>query len=409
MTIGVLKFGGSSIRNINRINHVANIVIEAPFEKKVVVLSAMGDTTDYLLRQAKRCSSLPDKRELDILLASGEQVSTSLLAIRLKELGVNARAFTGQQLGIYTDSDHTEAKIVDIDRKKLNGAINSCDVVIAAGFQGIDPNGEITTLGRGGSDTSAVAIAGAVGCTSCDIYTDVDGIFTSDPNLIPNSKFQAEVSYEEALELALNGAKVIHPRAVNLASEYGVELKIRNTFKPDFSGTIIRRENEMEKQARLLNITVNQNEACVCLLDIDNKKSVIDSICEIVESCNISIHSICESESKFNNKKCIDIYVGFEDVDRLNEAVKKLEALTEPKAVIINNDLSKLSIIGRAFSKETLSTFLNTLKEANILPKQIEFTSNRISCLIDKLHSTNAAMAVHESFNETRTLSASVA
>ena len=409
MKVGVFKFGGSSISNIGRINHVANLIAQSPYEKKVVVVSAMGDTTDYLLRLAKRCSPLPDKRELDMLLATGEQVSISLLAIKLKELGINAKAFTGPQLSIATDGSHTEARILDIDKNKFLNILEDCDTVVAAGFQGIDEKGEITTLGRGGSDTTAVAIACCLEADICEIYTDVDGVFTSDPNKVREVLLHEELSYEEALELTRAGAQVVHPRAVDLACEYGIELRVRNTFNPGHQGTLIRRIDKMEKPGKVISIAVSDNEACIRLSKLESDSSIFDSISQVVDRYDLTVHSIAESVDKDAGVKELELYVGYVDKERLDQAVESLKNLTKARECKTDVQLSKLSIIGRALTRSTLTKLLAVLKEANIPFKQIEVSENRISCLIENIQSSIASTVVHSTFNEVADVRASVA
>jgi aspartate kinase len=241
--IKVLKFGGTSVKNPQRIAHVAQIVASVSADyKTIVVVSAMGDTTDSLVRLAGRCSDKPNPRELDVLLASGEQQSIALLSIVLSDLAIKAKSFTGGQLGIITESNYGNAEILSIDAGKIDDAFVDNDVIVVAGFQGVTVAGDITTLGRGGSDTSAVAIAAAVGAELCDIYTDVDGIFTADPNIIEGAIQRKRISYSDCLEMAARGAQVIHPRAVECARENSVALRVRSVFNPDNCGTEIGSE-----------------------------------------------------------------------------------------------------------------------------------------------------------------------
>ncbi|MFA6557748.1 MAG: aspartate kinase [Candidatus Obscuribacterales bacterium] len=238
--IKVLKFGGTSVKNPQRLAHVAQIVASvSEAYKTIVVVSAMGDTTDSLVRLAGRCSDKPNPRELDVLLASGEQQSIALLSIVLSDLDIKAKSFTGTQLGIITESNYGNAEILSIDAGKIDEAFVSNDVIVVAGFQGVTAAGDITTLGRGGSDTSAVAIAAAVGAELCEIYTDVDGIFTADPNIIDGAVQHTRISYDYCLEMAAKGAQVIYPRAVECARENGVVLRVRSVFNPENSGTVI--------------------------------------------------------------------------------------------------------------------------------------------------------------------------
>ncbi|HEY9791008.1 MAG TPA: aspartate kinase [Candidatus Obscuribacterales bacterium] len=237
--VSVLKFGGTSVKNIGRIRHVAEIVAANPSEKKLVILSAMGDTTDHLLALSLECAEDPDKRELDLLLSTGEQVSIVLLALTLKSLGIKAKSFTGAQIGIYTDDAHGNANIRHIDPVRLHNALRDCDVAVIAGFQGVSYSGETTTLGRGGSDTTAVAVAAACNASICEIYTDVDGVFDCDPNRHTEAQLIDSLSYDRALDLAQNGAQVVHDKAIQLAREHAVKLRVRNTFNPGYTGSLI--------------------------------------------------------------------------------------------------------------------------------------------------------------------------
>jgi len=242
--IAVLKFGGTSVKNIGRIRHVCDVIESACKGKKViVVVSAMGDTTDTLLKLANQCvsepGSAPDVRELDLLLATGEQVSVALVALCLRDRGIRARSFTGPQIGIVTDNQHSCARVRDIDTDLIEDHFVDNDVLVVAGFQGISETGSVTTLGRGGSDTTAVALAAAIGCDRCDIYTDVDGVYSADPNVEENAEFLHALSYDEMLEKANKGAQVVHGRAVELAKRYGLHVQVRNTFNPECEGTVI--------------------------------------------------------------------------------------------------------------------------------------------------------------------------
>ncbi|HMP53860.1 MAG TPA: aspartate kinase [Candidatus Melainabacteria bacterium] len=403
MSISVLKFGGTSVKSVARIGHVAGIIEADPADKKVVVLSAMGDTTDYLLRLAKQCSAVPDKRELDLLLASGEQVSISLLAIKLRERGINARAYTGQQLRICTDSSHTEARILDLDKEALLAKLNDCDVLIAAGFQGIDEKGEITTLGRGGSDTSAVAIAACVGALVCEIFTDVDGIYTADPNKVKSASLKEVTSYEEATQLAYAGAQVIHPRAVELAEQYEIQINVRNTFKPECPGTKIVKEEKMERVSNSYSVAISQKEACLKIKGADKSFDLIGRLSTLADNHDLTIYSVSEYLDDGDGSNCnslgLEAYIGYKDIDRLKNAVAELKEESGAASSTIDVDLAKLSIIGRALSRETLNKLVRTLKEAGVSPRKIEFSDTKISCLIDSLKGAFASNLVHDSLN----------
>jgi aspartate kinase len=243
----VQKFGGTSVKSVARIKNVAGIIARASQRDSVLaVVSAMGDTTDYLNKLAHQISNSPNHRELDALLATGEQISAALVAMALTELGFRAVSLTGAQLGITTERTHTAAQIVDINTDRVRHHLDAGFIVVATGFQGTTPEGDTTTLGRGGSDTTAVALAAALGASACDIYTDVSGVYTADPNIVSEAQFLREVSYDEMLEMARAGAQVLHPRAVELAHKHGIPVRVRNTFDPDHEGTILKRPGDME-------------------------------------------------------------------------------------------------------------------------------------------------------------------
>lgn len=238
--VAVLKFGGSSVKSVGRMQHVVSLIANRCRNQKVlVVVSAMGDTTDHLHTLALQCSADPDKRELDVLLATGEQVSIALLSILLKAAGIKAKSFTGTQIGLLTESSHGRARILLVDLEIVAQSLAENDVVVVAGFQGVTVDGDITTLGRGGSDTTAVALAVAAGAAECEIYTDVDGIFTCDPNKDPLARQIPNIDYDDCLAIVRGGAQVMHDRSIVLAQQYGLKVRVKNTFKPDHLGTLI--------------------------------------------------------------------------------------------------------------------------------------------------------------------------
>jgi aspartate kinase len=249
-SIAVLKFGGTSVRGIGRMQNVAQIVQSfSKQQKTIVVVSAMGDTTDHLYQLALRCAEQPDKRELDVLLSTGEQVSIALLTMILKSCGVRAKSFTGQQIGVLTEAEHGCARILTVDAPHILEELQDNDVIVVAGFQGSTVDGDITTLGRGGSDTSAVALAAAVGAGVCHIFTDVDGVFTADPNKVAGAVLIPEIGYDHCFEMARAGAQVIHDRSVTLAKQHGVQIRVRNTFNPGHPGTLICADAEIARTA----------------------------------------------------------------------------------------------------------------------------------------------------------------
>lgn len=403
MVIGVLKFGGTSVRSIARIHHVAELIERSPFDRKVVVLSAMGDTTDYLMRLAHSCSDNPDRRELDMLLSTGEQVSIALLAIVLGKKGIRAKSFTGQQVGIFTDADHSDARIQHIDDGKLRKAVGENDVVIIAGFQGVSELGEITTLGRGGSDTTAVALAVALGASTCDIYTDVEGICTADPRIVSSTSVIPLIDYEEALEIAEAGAQVIHPRAVALAEQFDIQVRVRSTFKPDSTGTCIRRLGQMEKRERLLSISLSEKEARLRLSGIQDQDP-LERISAVIAEVNLSVRSIREvfesSSAEGASEGVTYIDVAYEEPQQIQLAVECLQQSIPSASVSVDLNVARVSLIGRCFGKAPLliARLLRSLRDCGINPHHVELTDSRLSCLIDRTAGALACNTLSSAF-----------
>lgn len=304
--IAVLKFGGTSLKNTGRIRHAAEIIKSRLPAKVVVIASAMGDTTDHLLERAYLCAKKPDRRELDLLLSTGEQVSISLLSMTLSDMGVRAIAFTGQQVGISTDGNHGSAQILGIDQERIREAFLNHDVIVVAGFQGVASDGSITTLGRGGSDTTAVAMAGALSVPVCEIYTDVDGMFTADPMSVSAARLLTSVSFEQAFAMAEAGASVIHPRAVAAGRDSNVSIRVRNTFKPEHQGTLIARQSTLKALCRLTGAAVNRipesKQAAVSLVghELDADRRLLDSIEEALQAEGIALMKVESSQCRIS-------------------------------------------------------------------------------------------------------------
>jgi aspartate kinase len=399
----VLKFGGTSVKSIVRIQHVAEIIAQRSVKegaKCVVVVSAMGDTTDYLYKLAKQCSVHPDKRELDLLLSSGEQISISLLAIVLQQLGVKAKSFTGPQIGILTDTTHSSARIKDINAERIRKALTEYDVVVVAGFQGLSSEGEVTTLGRGGSDTSAVALAAACGASVCDIYTDVDGVYTADPNAITDAKLLSTVSYGEILEMARNGAQVLHPRAVELAQNYGLTVRVRNTFKPENEGTTIKGEETMELVRRASGVAVDANQGCIKLSGVPARLAVSRKITDILLEEGISVDAVSQNLEENPDYKTIQLDVRYADVDSLAKQIDKIREVAQAKSVKAETNLAKVSLIGSGLSSEPKLTreLIATLEDAGVEIKSLSSSEKRISCFVLREKAPRAAQALHKHY-----------
>ncbi|HEY9792513.1 MAG TPA: aspartate kinase [Candidatus Obscuribacterales bacterium] len=400
--IAVLKFGGTSVKSIGRIQHVADIIDGIRKKQPVlVVVSAMGDSTVYLIKLAKQCTSTPDKRELDLLLSTGEQISIALLAMTLRAQGVKARSFTGQQVGIFTENVHNKARIVDIKKDTLRNAFAENDVIVVAGFQGVTSSGEITTLGRGGSDTTAVALAAAVNAPICDIYTDVDGIYTADPNKIPTAKLLNRISYGEVLEMARMGAQVIHPRAVELARQYGIKLRVRNTFKPEHEGTTIDAGGkDMELFRTVSGVAVDKDQACVAIMDVPDQPGIAAKITQALADENIVIDMIMQSFHPSIGLNNITFTVSDTDLDQTITSLKKLQTKLNAKEVIADPDIAKVSLIGAGLSgqPQVAAKLFAVLGQAAINIKMISSSEMKITCVVGREDAEKAASLIHDAF-----------
>lgn len=398
--IKVLKFGGTSVKSIGRIEHVAGIVAECAKKYKViVVVSAMGDTTDYLIKLARSCSATPEKRELDLLLSTGEQVSIALLAIRLHDQGIRARSLTGGQVGIFTESIHTNARIVDIRKETLERQLEENDVLVVAGFQGVTESGDITTLGRGGSDTTAVALAAAVDAVGCDIYTDVDGIYTTDPNLVKNASLLRKLSYGEVLEMARLGAKVLHPRAVELARQYDVKLRVRNTFKPEDEGTLIV-GGEMEIFRAISSVAIDKDQAAVAIMDVPDQPGIAGKITHALAKKNIGVDMIVQSFHPSMDHNSITFTVSEDALDDTVKVLEELKASLGARIVQVDPDCAKVSLIGAGLVEQPdiPARMFSTLGENKINIKMISTSEMKLSCIVSRKEADQAAKLIHEAF-----------
>lgn len=400
--IKVLKFGGSSVKNIGRIEHVADIIASYKPHPVVVVVSAMGDTTDHLLGLAKQCTKNPDQRELDLLLSTGEQVSIVLLSLILKKKGLTAKSLTGQQAGISTTDDHGSARILGINSELIKNELFDNDVVVVAGFQGVTDGGQITTLGRGGSDTTAVALAAALNAKECDIYTDVDGVFTADPNVIKEAVPLKEIAYAQCVTLAKNGAQVIHPRAVELGEQYDVVVRVRNTFNPSNRGTEIKGENEVERQKQFCGVAVDSKQGFISISKSEESSNLLKEITECISDCGISIENIRKSSSIDNGAKCATIQICFQyqDEDRVLDAISALCEKDKEVRVASELDLCKVTLVGcdEQGNAPASVKVIGCLESNGIEVKSVRTGDLAISCLVEKSDAQRAARLIHNEF-----------
>ena len=398
-----MKFGGTSVADIKIMkNAVSKICEEINNKKKVIaVVSAMGKTTDELVKQVKEISSIYDAREYDAILSTGENISASLLVLLLQNEGINARSWQGWQIPINTTENHSNARILSICSNKLEKKFSSgMQVAVVAGFQGISTNNRITTLGRGGSDTSAVALAAATKAERCDIYTDVDGVYTTDPRITSEAKKLDKISYEEMLELASLGAKVLQTRSVELAMQYKVKVRVLNSFNKG-SGTILCDEEEIMEKRVVSGITFSKDEAKLTILSVKDKPGVAGIVFDCLSKANINVDMIIQNIS---DKNLTDVTFSC-PTDQVKIAKESLEKgksnkILDYNRLDIDTQVSKISIVGIGMRSHSgiAQTMFKTLGDENINIKVISTSEIKISVLIERKYLELAVQALHEAF-----------
>ena len=401
----VQKFGGTSVADTDKIKNVANSVIR---EKKlgndvVVVVSAMGHTTDYLMKMAKDISEVPSSRELDMLLSTGEGVSIALLSMAIQAQGYDAVSMNAMQIGIITENVHTKARIIDIKTDKLNKYLSEGKIIVVAGFQGVTEDGEITTLGRGGSDTSAVAIASALNAIRCDIYTDVEGVYTTDPRIVPNASKLDVVTYDEMLELASVGANVLHPRSVETAKQFNMPLRVRSSFNLENLGTLVKGEYEdMEICRPVTGVAVDMSKVRIVVCDVPDEPGVAAKIFTTLADEHISVDTIIQSYARLhNNTNDIAFTINKTDLPRAMELFDKLNDEIKADKIHIDDNIAKVSIVGAGMIDRpgVAATMFDTFASLNINIKMISTSEVKISCLVDAGVANDALKALHKAFN----------
>jgi aspartate kinase len=398
----VQKFGGTSVKSVARIKNVATIAARAAAsDPVVVVVSAMGDTTDYLVKLAHQVCHTPNRREYDALLATGEQISIALVAMALNEMGVKAVSLTGAQLGIITESVHTTARIVDIKTERIRHFLDEGYVVVAAGFQGVTAAGDITTLGRGGSDTTAVALAAALKADVCDIYTDVSGVYTADPNIVPTARLMREIAYEEMLEMARVGAQVLHPRAVELARKHRLPLRVRNTFDPDHTGTILRGADEMEIYRPVSGVTVDKEQARLAILKVPDKPGIAGEIFSALAGRRINVDMIIQAFHEDRSVNDITFTVKRSDLAAARQALEEISERIGAEGVLADEDVAKLSVVGASLmdQPDVAARTFAALGREGVNIKMISTSDIRISCAISSRDADRAVRLVHDLFH----------
>ncbi len=400
MATEVFKFGGSSVGSLKRIQHVAELIKEKKKEidNLVVVVSAMQGKTDELLDMAKFFNEIPDEREMDLLLSSGERISSSLLAIALDSIGCRAISMTGRQVGMQTDDAHTRARIRSIKTDKIWKNLQEGRVAVVAGFQGIDENGDVTTLGRGGSDTSAVALAAALRADRCIIYTDVAGVYTADPRIVKKASIIKNISYDEMMELASLGAKVLQIRSVEMAERYNVVIVVKSTFEPTLPGTIIAKEGKMENRA-VSGVTGDKNQAKITILEVPDKLGIAAAIFKKLSEKKIVVDMIVQNISD-KGMTDISFTVPTDEIAMSRQVIEPVCNELNVKAIKTDKDVAKVSVVGVGMRNHygVASDMFEVLSQEGINIAVISTSEIKISCLIEERYFELALRALHNKF-----------
>ncbi len=397
----VMKFGGTSVADAECMKRVARRIVEArrAGSPVVAVVSARGDTTDDLILMAREISTQPPEREMDMLLSAGERISAALVAMAISDMGFQAISLTGSQAGIVTDSVHTRAKILDIRPFRVQEALDAGKIVLVAGFQGVSTvTHDVTTLGRGGSDTTAVALAAALGARVCEIYTDVDGVYTADPRMVPSARKLSKVSYEEMLEMAASGAKVLMLRSVEFARRYGVALHVRSSFSND-EGTWIVQEEEHMEQAIVSGVTYALEDAKITLHRVPDRPGVAARVFTAMAAANINVDMIIQNVSEGGTTD-ISFTV---DEDDISTTIALLESMREEcgfAALEADADMAKVSIVGAGMKSHpgVAARMFEVLAENHINIEMISTSSIKVSCVVRSQHTELAVQKLHEAF-----------
>ena len=396
----VQKFGGTSVGDLDRIQNVANRVAKTKQEGHdvVVVVSAMSGETNKLVGYAEHFSANPSKPEMDMLLSSGERVTASLLSIALQEMGHEAVAMTGRKAGILTDNLHTKARIEEIDPKVMDSNLKDGKIVVVAGFQGVNENGDVTTLGRGGSDLSAVAIAGALEADLCEIYTDVDGIYTTDPRIEPKAKKLDKISYDEMLELASLGAKVLQNRSVELAKKLNVNLVTRSSFS-DEEGTLITKEENIMEKPLVSGIALDKNQARISLIGVSDRPGIASEIFTKLAKAEVNVDMIIQNRAHGETTN-IDFTVPKSDLNDAKDVVAEFIKDGDLENDVYNEEICKVSVVGVGMKSHAgvAAKAFQTMATDNININMISTSEIKISMVIDEKYSELAVRGLHEAY-----------
>lgn len=401
MALIVQKYGGTSVGSVERIHRVADLVADTRHagHDVVVVLSAMSGETDRLLRLAYEITSNPDERELDMLLSTGERVTIALLAMDLRGRGINAQSFTGRQVGIITDSTHTKARIARVTAERITEALADGVIPIVAGFQGINERSDVTTLGRGGSDLTAVALAAALKADRCIIYTDVDGVYTADPNIVPSAKRLEKVSYEEMLELASLGAKVLQSRSVEFAAKHGVPLEVKSSFK-EGRGTLVTNEDADMERVAVSGVTGDRNQAKITIVGVPDRPGIAARIFGPVADANIIVDMIIQNVSQAALTD-ISFTVPRADLGKAVDLVQRVAKEIDARSVAVTEAIAKVSLVGVGMRSHSgvAARMFTVLSREGVNIMMISTSEIKISCVIDEKYLEQAVRALHKAFD----------
>jgi aspartate kinase len=396
----VQKYGGTSVGNIERIRNVAARVAKtkADGHQVVVVVSAMAGETDRLLKLAHQLSDHPAEREVDMLLSSGERITSALLALCLQEVGLPARAFTGRQVGIITDSTHTKARIERITADRIREALQEGVIPVVAGFQGIDEKSDVTTLGRGGSDLTAVALAAALNADTCDIYTDVDGVYTTDPNIVPEARRLDRISYEEMLEMASLGAKVLQARSVEFAAKYNVPVRVLSSFS-DSPGTLVMKEDRAMEQAVVSGVTYDKNQAKITIIGVPDRPGIAARLFGAIGEATIVVDMIIQNVSQ-EGLTDISFTVPRQDSGKALEIARRISKEIGARGVQLTGEIANVSIVGVGMKSHAgvAAKMFSSLAREGINIMMISTSEIRISCIIDAKYTELAVRVLHDVF-----------
>lgn len=401
MALIVQKYGGTSVANTERIRAVAERVVATVSRgnRVIVVVSAMAGETDKFVKLAYEMTDSPDEREMDLLLSSGERVTSALTAMAIQQLGHKAMSLTGRQVGIVTDSAHTKAMIEYIEANRLKKALDEGKVPVVAGFQGINEFSDVTTLGRGGSDTTAVAIAAALKADLCEIYTDVEGVYTSDPRIVTDAKKMERISYDEMLEMASLGAKVLHGRSVEFAKKYNVPLVVRTSFDQS-PGTLVTKEDDKMEKIVVTGVTQDKNQARITIMGVPDRPGIAAAVFKEISDSNINVDMIVQNISSDNNATDISFTVSKNDGKKAFSIIKEVSDKMGTRGVNMNEEVAKVSIVGVGMQSHVgvASRMFETLSKEGINIMMISTSEIKISCVIDVKDTERAVRELHDSF-----------